>query len=90
MNPELIPLEKETWKGFNLPIGYTTNTYERTRNMLYHASKQTGLKLLEPCSSTHGKAYVYAIRDPVTAVCFGAPKDDFDLMMDEADGKRFG
>ena len=54
--------------------------------MLYHASKEKGLETLEPRVSTHGKAYVYAIRSRVAAVCFGAPKDDFDLLMDEEDG----
>jgi len=37
--------------------------------------------------STHGEGYVYAIRDPLTALLFGAPKDDFDLLMDEEEGK---
>ncbi len=55
--------------------------------MLYHASETKGLQMLRPHRSTHGKAYVYAITDPVTAVCFGAPKDDFDLLMDERDGR---
>ena len=55
--------------------------------MLYHASKIRGMRTIEPHISTHGKAYVYAIRNQVTAVCFGAPKDDFDLLMDNQDGK---
>jgi len=54
--------------------------------MLYHASKEKGLKVLRPNVSTHGKPYVYAISNMVTAICFGAPKDDFDLLMDEIDG----
>ena len=54
--------------------------------MLYHASKVQGLKTLTPHVSTHGKSYVYAISNKVTAVCFGADKDDFDLLMDEVDG----
>lgn len=54
--------------------------------MLYHASKETGLKYLEPRLSTHGKSFVYAIRNKITAVLFGAPKDDFDLLIDEIDG----
>lgn len=54
--------------------------------MLYHASKENGLNELMPCASTHGKAYVYAARSRITAACFGAPKDDFDLLMDETDG----
>lgn len=55
--------------------------------MLYHASITRGIKTLEPHVSTHGKAYVYAIRNQVTAICFGVPEDDFDLLMDERDGK---
>ena len=54
--------------------------------MFYHASNIEGLKTLIPKVSTHGKAYVYAINNKITAVCFGAPKDDFDLLMDEKDG----
>ena len=55
--------------------------------MLYHSSKIRGMKTLEPHVSTHGKAYVYATRNRTTAICFGAPKDDFDLLMDVCDGK---
>lgn len=55
--------------------------------MLFHASTQAGLKELHPQTSTHGKAYVYAINNRLTALLFGAPKDDFDLLMDEQDGK---
>lgn len=55
--------------------------------MLYHASKTPGLKALLPSPSTHGKAYVYAIRERLTALLFGAPKDDFDLLMDEENGR---
>ena len=54
--------------------------------MLYHVSPVHGIKVLEPRVSTHGKAYVYAIENSVTALLFGAPKDDFDFMMDEEDG----
>ncbi len=54
--------------------------------MLYHASSEAGLRLLEPHISTHGKAYVYAINNKITALCFGAPKDDFDLLIDEIEG----
>ncbi len=54
--------------------------------MLYHASKISGLRELAPRPSTHGAEYVYAIRSRITAICFGAPKDDFDLLMDEVDG----
>ena len=54
--------------------------------MLYHASKEKGLTFLEPHISTHSRPYVYAIRNKTTAVLFGAPKDDFDLLTDEIDG----
>ena len=55
--------------------------------MIYHASQISGLKMLLPHATTHGKEYVYAINDRITAVCFGAPKDDFDILMDDAEGK---
>lgn len=54
--------------------------------MPYHASREAGLSILEPRVQTHSKAFVYAIRNRIIAVCFGAPKDDFDLLMDEVDG----
>lgn len=54
--------------------------------MLYHASKVQGLSVLMPHESTGRKAYVYAINNKISALCFGAAKDDFDILMDEADG----
>ena len=51
--------------------------------MLYHASQTSGLKELTPHISTHGKPYVYAIAGRLTALLFGAPKDDFDFIMDD-------
>ncbi len=54
--------------------------------MLYHASTINNLKYLKPNMSIHGDSYVYAIKNKVTAVCFGASKDDFDILMDEEDG----
>lgn len=53
---------------------------------LYHASKTTGLAELFPRVSSHQTKYVYAIENPVTALLFGAPKDDFDFLLDEEDG----
>jgi len=50
--------------------------------MLFHVSPHGGLKTLRPRVSSHGAAYVYAIDSLVTGLLFGAPKDDFDLMMD--------
>lgn len=55
--------------------------------MLYHASQRSGIKELVPQTSTHGKKYVYAINNRLTAILFGAPKDDFDILLDEVDGK---
>ena len=55
--------------------------------MIYHASKQIGLRKLVPQISTHGKKYVYAINNRLTAILFGAPKDDFDIIVDEINGK---
>ena len=55
--------------------------------MLYHASQQAGIKELVPKISTHGKSYVYALNSRLTALLFGSPKDDFDILIDEADGK---
>lgn len=54
--------------------------------MLYHASQTPGLLTLQPRASTHGAAYVYAVRTRLTALLFGAPKDDFDLLTDEENG----
>lgn len=53
---------------------------------LYHASKITGLTKLFPRVSSHQTEYVYAIENPVTALLFGAPKDDFDFLLDEENG----
>lgn len=55
--------------------------------MIYHASQVKGLHTLTPQISTHGKAYVYGIRSKLMAMLFGAPKDDFDLLIDGEDGK---
>lgn len=54
---------------------------------LYHASNHVGLKVLLPQLSIHGTPYVYAVKNKLTAVLFGAPKDDFDILMDEQNGK---
>lgn len=55
--------------------------------MLYHASKLHDLNELKPHISTHGKAYVYAIRSELMAMLFGTPKDDFDVLIDAENGK---
>lgn len=55
--------------------------------MLYHVSKTAGLKVLTPHVSTHKKAYVYAIENPVTGLLFGVPHDDFDFFINEENGK---
>lgn len=50
--------------------------------MLYHVSPIPGLTVLQPQISSHGKAYVYAVEQLATGLLFGAPKDDFDFLMD--------
>ena len=40
-----------------------------------------------PHASTHGTPYVYAINNRLTALFFGAPRDDFDLLLDEEEGR---
>lgn len=50
--------------------------------MLYHVSRTHHLKVLKPRLSSHGKAYVYAVDNPVLGLLFGAKKDDFDFIMD--------
>ncbi len=55
--------------------------------MLYHASHVSGLRELNPRVSTHGIPCVYAIRSKLMAILFGAPKDDFDLLIDAENGK---
>lgn len=54
--------------------------------MLYHISRTGGLKVLKPQVSTHEKAYVYALENPVTGLLFGASHDDFDFIIDEEGG----
>lgn len=49
--------------------------------MIYHVSYKAGLRTLVPHVSTHGKAWVYAIENMVTALLFGAKKDDFDFII---------
>lgn len=56
--------------------------------MLYHVSRQRGIKVLEPRVSSHEKAYVYAISNIVTALLFGARHDDFDFLIDEDENGR--
>lgn len=49
--------------------------------MLYHVSPVSDLKILKPRISTHGKPYVYAIRNISTGLLFGAKWDDFDFIV---------
>ncbi|MBU5593511.1 hypothetical protein KQI89_17385 [Clostridium sp. MSJ-4] len=49
--------------------------------MLYHVSNIQGIKTLEPRISTHGKPYVYAIKDLVAGLLFGVRNDDFDFII---------
>lgn len=53
------------------------------RSRLYHVSAAPGIEVLQPRLSSHGRAYVYAIDNFVTALLFGAKHDDFDLILDE-------
>lgn len=55
--------------------------------MLYHVSAVSGISVLKPQVSTHGKAYVYAIRNLTTGLLFGTKHDDFDFMILEEDGR---
>lgn len=45
--------------------------------VLYHGSKISGLKTIEPNKSTHGNSWVYATKDPVIASLFISECDDF-------------
>ncbi len=54
-------------------------------NTLYHASHTPGIRVLTPRVSTHGKSYVYAIDNLVTALLFGVQHDDFDFILDETE-----
>ena len=54
--------------------------------MLYHASPISGIIRLEPRVSTHGKKWVYAVSNRLTALLFGAKQDDFDLKIDTEQG----
>lgn len=55
--------------------------------MPYHVSAVSGLTVLKPQVSSHGKAYVYAAENLVTGLLFGAPHDDFDFLIDEDAGR---
>lgn len=52
-------------------------------HIIYHASHTPGIRVLKPRVSTHGKAYVYAVDNLVTALLFGVQHDDFDFILDE-------
>lgn len=51
--------------------------------MLYHVSEYSGIKVLRPELSSHGKAFVYAVDNLVTGLLFGARQDDFDFLIEE-------
>lgn len=53
--------------------------------MLYHVSQTAGIQVLTPRVSTHGKAYVYAVENPVTGLLFGTRHDDFDFIISSHD-----
>ncbi len=56
--------------------------------MLYHVSGASGLRVLKPRASSHGKPYVYAVDNVVTGLLFGARHDDFDFSIDTDEKKR--
>lgn len=56
--------------------------------MLYHVSSISGIKILHPRVSSHGKAYVYAIEDIVTGLLFGAKHDDFDFYISNDENNK--
>lgn len=49
--------------------------------MLYHVSPEAGLKTIRPHTSSHNKAYVYALRNLVAGLLFGVKHDDFDFII---------
>lgn len=53
--------------------------------MVYHVSPTSGITVLMPRVSSHGKAYVYAMSELVPALLFGAAHDDFDFLLDTDD-----
>ena len=53
--------------------------------MLYHVSPESGLKTIQPHTSTHKKAYVYAVENMVTGLLFGVKMDDFDFIISTGD-----
>jgi hypothetical protein len=53
---------------------------------LYHISKVSNLKIIEPRISTHKKPLVYAVKNLTTGLLFGAPKDDFDFLISQQNG----
>lgn len=50
--------------------------------MFYHISMRQGLKELEPRVSTHGEAWVYALKDPKIGIVF-AGRDDLGNKADD-------
>lgn len=80
----------ETERDVNLPWRGSANQRVislncgriKGKSKLYHASNISGLRVLTPHISTHGKEYVYAVNSRVLAMLFGTPKDDFDLLTD--------
>ena len=53
--------------------------------MLYHTSQTGKIEILIPKVSSHGKAYVYALKNEITSLIFGATHSDFDFIIDEED-----
>lgn len=55
--------------------------------MLYHVSQTNAITELIPKVSTHGVAYVYAVRNLSIGLLFGAINDDFDFIITDDGGK---
>jgi hypothetical protein len=57
----------------------TLNSMHKALLEVYHASKTSGLKRIEPQVSTHGQAWIYAARNELTAAMFLGRHHDFIL-----------
>lgn len=58
-------------------------------NLVFHASSQRGLKVIEPKESTHKKAWVYATKDISTSALFMGNNFDFICQTGIESGKPY-
>lgn len=49
--------------------------------VVYHVSPTSGLTVLKPHLSSHGREYVYAVENLIPGLLFGASHDDFDFLV---------